>query len=299
MKICYDEEILKTKLHKDILSIETYENITFSLEHLVYGAIKNIGIQKCDLSCLMVVQETGIILAILNKEEIDGFRYIKFSQVQGVHIKDKRAYVMITLQLINGERLNIYVSKHDTKYFPCQHIHLHYIVDVFKSQNKIEMKNKSYRSQKHSHQITSLIYFITLVVLLMIPICQIQRNSHSYTFVPLIIGLGLAHFMLFYLLDIYADKTRDKSFQKEIQKILDEYKQQQDAADFYERLKNINHLPHSIHAMNQFYLCLADATYELGMDKESASYLMNVRCGFDTDLQKIVYEKQKRITHKE
>lgn len=298
MKICYNEDILKTKLHEDILSIETYENMTFSLEHLVYGTIKNIGIQKCELSCLMDVQEKGILLALLNEDEIDGCRYIGFSQVQGIHIKDKRAYAIITLQLVNGDYLKICISKHDTQYFPCQHIHLHYITDVLKSQNKTDMKNKTYRNQNRSHQITSLIYFVTLVILLMIPMSQIQRNSHSYTFVPLIIGLGLAHFILFYLLDIYADKTRDKSFQKEIQKILDDYKQQQDIDVFYESLNNIKHRPHSIHAMNQLYLCLSDATYELGMNKESDSYLMNVRCGFDIDLQKIVYEKQKRIRHK-
>lgn len=291
MKTAIDDNSLKTMIHQQVSLLETYENIKISLEHISQGVLKKVNFKKSGLQCVMDICEKGLFIVYMSgfsKEQVKGFEYLEFMDIQGIQIKEKRKYISIVMQTYIGDRYYFDMKKSEN---------LNFVIDILKSHLGF-MKNKQFQQRKRTEYITSFLYFITLIVLLIIPLSQIERNDHNYNFIPLMIGLGIIHYLLFYIIDLYVEKTKDNKCKKELQKIIKELEETNDYKLILSRIRHMKTFPKTIAQYNEMMLCFVKVYEGLGQYHNALDFLRKVRCGYDQNLQEMVYQRKQEILQK-
>lgn len=216
MKIRYTEELLKDVIEHQVFPHAPEEFTDFTLNHLVIGTLKKVnGEEQSSVSCILDVNENGILAVLMDPfraDKVGGYQYFKFSNMQGIYIKEKALFCYITIQFTDGTNYVFQVMKRGDKYLPNQNSNIRYINSFLSEQNLNDMDNSIYKKRVVQKKNSALVYIITLIIIEIIALTLFFNNAPDSTllFLVFVISAAIIHFVLYFLAVLYVDKRKEK-----------------------------------------------------------------------------------------
>lgn len=211
MKIRYTEELIKDVVQHQIYPDAPEEVVGFTLDNLVTAILKKTNGEKTRSSCLLDVNERGILFVLMDNFRADkasGYQLFKFSDMQGIKIKEKLFYNYITLQFTDGTNYEFQIIKRSNKQLPNQSSRIYNINAILYDQNLNEMHNSMYKKKTRKNKITVSLQFITQIIFVIIGLILALKYAPNNSFIAFIIIVSavIIHFILSMIVTGYVDK---------------------------------------------------------------------------------------------
>lgn len=297
MKKNYSEKHISEVIEDKVFPKASKEKATFTLENLIVGTIIKRNGEDFKVDCALDSNDEGILLVFIEdmKDEDISFHHFKFSDIQGIQVKNRRFFRNITLQFKDGRNYVFECMKKNTTYLPNQKDHLEAFINVLESKQLHDMENDIHKENVKSNRKMAFSYIVTLVLFL------IAGMFFSFTVFPnsfvamviILILTGVIHFVFYVFGSLFLFTKKDRPFIKEFNAVMEEYKKDEDTERLLTNLLNIQSEPETQDSKNTFYLTMSTALHENNRTDEGLEYLDKVQTVNEKEIE--IIEEQRKV----
>ncbi|MDD3142447.1 MAG: hypothetical protein PHX08_26270, partial [Lachnospiraceae bacterium] len=166
MKLFYTEEILQ-----DCIRRINKGNMVVTIKDCVFQEpMTAVMLQRNNTSsttnCILASSVEGILLIRMDRFKVEkyyGFEYLRYSDMQGIQIKEKWLSVHIIIQCTNGMKYKLQVVKRNTKHLPNQHEYMEHLISNLEARNLHDMKNEMFKKNRKAERKNDAVYLGTLI----------------------------------------------------------------------------------------------------------------------------------------
>lgn len=298
MKRNYSAKHIRETIEDKVFPKASEVKSVFTLEHLIVGTFVKRNGQDYKVDCALDINHEGILLVCIeNMEDEDiSFHHFKFSDVQGIQVKNRWFFRNITLQFSDGRNYVFECMKNNTRYLPEQSEHLAQFIDVLESKQLHDMDNEVHKRNVRSNRKMAFSYVSTLLLFL------IAGMFFSFTVFPnsfvaiviILILTGIIHFIFYVFGSLFLFIKKDRPFLKEYNAVMDDFKKYEDSEQLLANLLNIQSEPKTQDTKNTFYLTMSTALHKNNRTKEGLEYLDKVQTVSEKEIA-IVEEQRKAL----
>ena len=280
MKLMYTDEIVKNAIHQ----ILNKEKIDFlNIKYPVVGILMKKNGEKSLTNCFMDISEKGILVVLLHAfhvEEIIGYQFFQFENIQGIKIKNGFINIKMTFQFNDGTNYKFQFKKSSSRWLLNQKENIENIVYIFESRQLNNMINEEYKKELKSRRLSEFIYVSTLSLIEIIGLYIYYGLFHLKNFfgvVILILFLFGIHFVGCIFINTFLYKIKNKKFWNEYMPIIEEYQRDHNAPLLLNSLNKMKEKPKTQEAQNDYNLSLSTAYYHLNNQVKAKDYLLKIR----------------------
>lgn len=296
MKRNYSGKHIREVIEDNVLPKASEEKALFTLEHLIVGSTLKRNGEDFKVDCALDINDEGILLVYIEdmKDEDISFHHFRFSDIQGIQVKNRWSFQNITLQFTDGRNYVFECMKKNTTHLPHQSEHLEEFIDVLESKQLHDMENEIHKEHVKSNRKMAFSYVATLLLFL------IAGMFFSFTVFPnsfvamviVIILTAIVHFIFYIFSSLFLFTKKDRPFIQEFNAVMDEYKENEDTEQLLTHLLNIQHEPKNRDSKNTFYITLSTALHENNRSEEGLEYLDKVQTVNEKEIA-IIKEQRK------
>lgn len=150
-----------------------------------------------------------------------------------------------------------------------------------------------------NRNLTGSIYSITLIAFLLVGfiLYSLYLPDTLIWMVGTALVTALIHFIIYFLIALNIDLSKEGPFIKQYNKVMEEYEQTNDPKLLHEELTNIKFLPVKIETKNAYNLSMSTALYRINRTQEALTYLDKIETD-NKSLLDIVEEQRKLFKRK-
>src|SRR5699024_1058302 len=152
MKRNYSGKHIREVIEDNVLPKASEEKALFTLEHLIVGSTLKRNGEDFKVDCALDINDEGILLVYIEdmKDEDISFHHFRFSDIQGIQVKNRWSFQNITLQFTDGRNYVFECMKKNTTHLPHQSKHLEELIDVLEIKKLYDIENDILNEQvKH------------------------------------------------------------------------------------------------------------------------------------------------------